>query len=125
MIKIRFPQELVRYFFVGLINTLSGYFLIFLFRLIFLLDPYLSNALSFLCCHLMAFKMHKNYTFRASTSRGALWKFSLVIILSWLVNILTLRLLLSLGLNEFPAQGFAMICYIITSFFLHRLFTFA
>lgn len=125
MIKSKFQQEMVRYLVVGSINTLSGYFLIFLFRLIFLLDPYLSNALSFLTCHFMAFKMHKSYTFKMSTSGGTLWKFSLVIMFSWLVNILMLNLLLSLGLDEYLAQGLAMTCYVITSFFLHRLFTFS
>ena len=73
----------------------------------------------------MAFKMHKSYTFKMSTSRGNLWKFSLVIMFSWLVNILMLNLLLSLGLDEYLAQGLAMTCYVITSFFLHRLFTFS
>lgn len=125
MIKTRFQRELARYFVVGSINTLSGFILIFVFRSILYFGPYLSNALSFLCCHFMAFKMHKSYTFRATSSVGAIWKFSLVILLSWLVNILALSQLISLGLDEYISQGLAMMSYIITSFFLHRLFTFA
>lgn len=126
MIKTRFRHELVRYFIVGSINTLSGFILIFFFRLILHFDPYLSNALSFLCCHFTAFKMHKIYTFRASSSSaGAICRFTLVIILAWLANITVLSLLISFGSDEYISQGLAMISYVLISFFLHRLFTFA
>ena len=126
MIKTRFRHELVRYFIVGSINTLAGFILIFFFRLILHFDPYLSNALSFLCCHFTAFKMHKIYTFRAnSSSAHAICRFTLVIILSWLANITVLSLLISFGSNEYISQGLAMISYVLISFFLHRLFTFA
>lgn len=126
MIKTRFRHELVRYFIVGSINTLSGFILIFFFRLILHFDPYLSNALSFLCCHFTAFKMHKIYTFRASSSsEHAICRFTLVIILAWLANITVLSLLISFGSDEYISQGLAMISYVLISFFLHRLFTFA
>ena len=126
MIKTRFRHELVRYFIVGSINTLSGFILIFFFRLILHFDPYLSNALSFLCCHFTAFKMHKIYTFRASSSSAnAIFRFTLVIILAWLANITVLSLLISFGSDEYISQGLAMISYVLISFFLHRLFTFA
>ena len=126
MIKTRFRHELVRYFIVGSINTLSGFILIFFFRLILHFDPYLSNALSFLCCHFTAFKMHKIYTFKASSSSAlAICRFTLVIILAWLANITVLSLLISYGSDEYISQGLAMISYILISFFLHRLFTFA
>lgn len=126
MIKTRFRHELVRYFIVGSINTLSGFILIFFFRLILHFDPYLSNALSFLCCHFTAFKMHKIYTFRASSSSArAICRFTLVIILAWLANITVLSLLISFGSDEYISQGLAMISYVLISFFLHRLFTFA
>ena len=126
MIKTRFRHELVRYFIVGSINTLSGFILIFFFRLILHFDPYLSNALSFLCCHFTAFKMHKIYTFRASASSAhAICRFTLVIILAWLANITVLSLLISFGSDEYISQGLAMISYVLISFFLHRLFTFA
>ena len=126
MIKTRFRHELVRYFIVGSINTLSGFILIFFFRLILHFDPYLSNALSFLCCHFAAFKMHKIYTFRASSSSAyAICRFTLVIILAWLANITVLSLLISFGSDEYISQGLAMISYVLISFFLHRLFTFA
>ena len=126
MIKTRFRHELVRYFIVGSINTLSGFILIFFFRLILHFDPYLSNALSFLCCHFTAFKMHKIYTFRASSSSAyAICRFTLVIILAWLANITILSLLISFGSDEYISQGLAMISYVLVSFFLHRFFTFA
>ena len=126
MIKTRFRHELVRYFIVGSINTLSGFILIFFFRLALHFDPYLSNALSFLCCHFTAFKMHKIYTFRASSSAAhAIYRFTLVIILAWLANITVLSLLISFGSDEYISQGLAMISYVLISFFLHRLFTFA
>lgn len=125
MIKTKFQHELVRYFFVGSINTVSGFILIFVFRSIFHLDPYSSNALSFLCCHFTAFKLHKRYTFRVSSSAGNIWKFSLVILLSWLINILALSILISVGIIEYVSQGLAMVIYVVASFFLHRLFTFA
>ena len=126
MIETRFRHELVRYFIVGSINTLSGFILIFFFRLILHFDPYLSNALSFLCCHFTAFKMHKIYTFRASSSSAdTICRFTLVIILAWLANITVLSLLISFGSDEYISQGLAMISYVLISFFLHRLFTFA
>lgn len=121
----RFWHEFLRYLVVGSFNTLLGFALILTFQSIFYLNPYTSNALSFLCCHLISFKIHKNYTFKTRSSPDALWKFSSVILLSWLVNILALSLLLSLGADGYISQGFAMICYVITSFTLHRLFTFA
>ena len=116
---------LLRYIIVGSINTLTGFIFIFAFRSILHFDPYLSNGLSFLCCHFTAFKMHKNYTFGASLSTGSIRRFTLVILLSWLINILTLRLLITAGITEYASQGLAMISYVVVSFFLHRLFTFA
>ena len=116
MIKTKFQHELVRYFFVGSINTVSGFILIFVFRSIFHLDPYSSNALSFLCCHFTAFKLHKSYTFRARSSAGNIWKFSLVILLSWLINILALSILISVGIIEYVSQGLAMVIYVVASF---------
>ena len=126
MVKTRFQYELARYFIVGSINTLSGFILIFFFSSILHFDPYSSNALSFLCCHFTAFKMHKIYTFRASgSSARSIFRFTLVTMLSWMTNIITLSLLISFGVDEYISQGLAMISYVVISFLLHRLFTFA
>ena len=126
MVKTRFQYELARYFIVGSINTLSGFILLFFLRSILHFDPFSSNALSFLCCHFTAFKMHKIHTFRGSgSSAGSIFRFTIVTMLSWMTNIITLSLLISFGVDEYISQGLAMISYVVISFLLHRLFTFA
>ena len=125
MIRNKSRQEFIRYLAVGFINTLFGFGLIITFQSIFNFNPYLSNALSFWSCHLLSFQLHKKYTFRVNADPSSRWKFSTVILISWLVNILTLRLCLALGFDEYIAQAFGISIYVITSFTLHKLFTFS
>ncbi len=108
---------------MGIINTIIGFSIIFSL-MFFGLTPVISNLIGYAIGSLISFYLNRRYTFnkRHSTFLQVI-QFFLVLFFSYLLNLLTLFLLLDL-INPYIAQLFSAIIYTLSSFLLMKLFVF-
>jgi putative flippase GtrA len=115
-------QEIKRFSFWGMINTLIGVLLIFLFQLA-TGNPYASNIAGFMAGGVVSYCIHARYTFRARRTRRGAGVFFLIVILCYIFNMITLRLLLPI-MNVYLAQALAIMIYIMCSYVLQSRYAF-
>lgn len=108
---------------VGIVNTLVGFSIIFL--LMFLgLDATPSNVTGYAIGAVLSYQLNKKYTFKSSkSSKTQALKFFTVLLISYLLNFVTLQWLLGF-LNPYIAQFISATVYTLSSFILAKFMVF-
>lgn len=115
--------QFVRYNVVGIINTVIGFSIIFLFMWVGL-GTMLSNAVGYAIGAIVSYNLNKKYTFklgRGNVSQAL--KFFIILFLSYLLNLLVLDLTLKV-VSPYPAQLISAVVYTVSSFILTKFFVF-
>lgn len=130
LLRALVADERFRFLVVGGINTVVGYGLFALFELTigrvvgYLGSLYLSYAIAIV----LAFLLHRRYTFRVAGSGRVLvdfLRFCSVYVVSLAVNTLALPLLVEVGgLVPLVAQALIVVVTTLISFFGHKFFSF-
>lgn len=117
----------VRFVLVGMFNTGFGYLLFVILELAFQLY-FLSLYGSFAVASIVAFLLHRHYTYRVAGS-GQVWvdfaRFLGVYVITLAINSVALPLLVEIvGLPSILAQGIIVFATTMISYFGHKLFSF-
>jgi putative flippase GtrA len=130
--KIRklLEDERVRFLIIGGINTVVGYVIFALLQLAFgRYIHYLGSLyISYVPSVLLAFYLHRKFTFRAAGSGNVfldLARFASVYIVSLVVNTILLPVLVEwLKFNPYAAQALIVIAVTLISYLGHKFFSF-
>ena len=115
-------SKFVKFLFVGLINTFFGYSIFSL--LIFLkLDYRFALLIATICGVLFNFKTIGTLVFETKSNR-LIVRFFAVYLLTYLLNIGSLQITNSLGINVLVAQATLLLPLAIISYFLNKRFVF-
>ena len=118
-------MQIVRFVVVGLINTIVGLLLIYLFMLCFGANYILANLLGYTASFFLSFTLHNKWTFSYSGSRNiAIFRWLLVVCFSYLLNITVVVLSHSKGTPTAISQIFGVLAYSSASYFGGRYFAF-
>jgi|JI10StandDraft_1071094.scaffolds.fasta_scaffold04229_14 putative flippase GtrA len=109
----------------GVLNTLIGYALIFSFMFLGL-TPLLSNVLGYSIGFFLSFFMGKYVVFRSQEKKhfSELIRYLIVFALAYLINALTLRYFLKLGISPYLGQLFGGVAFSTTTYTLSRIWVF-
>ena len=121
-------MTLIKYLLVGVLNTIVG------FGLIFLLmwrgfSPELSNIIGYAVGICFSFVMNKIFTFKSKqASKTAnlkeFLKFVSSMLIAWILNFITLKICLKMGVNAYLAQIISGAIYTITGYLLSKIWVF-
>jgi len=116
--------ELFRYFVAGLLNSLVGYGVFLMMLNILHLDPWYSNAASYVIGLIVAYLLNLFFVFRGGRhSNSALRRFLFGFAIAYGVNIVILNIMLNtIQFQPELAQLFAMASYTITFYFINKYF---
>ncbi len=115
--------QFIKYNLVGIVNTLSGFSIVFSLML-WGVSPVLSNFIGYAVGSVVSYYLNSRYTFKTvQNNHLQVVYFFLVLLFSYLLNFLTLRLLLEL-MNPYLAQLLSAIVYTLSSFLLMKFFVF-
>lgn len=115
--------QFLKYNFIGIINTFIGFSIVF--SLMFLgLSAVWSNFVGYFFGAIVSYNLNKRYTFKdRQSSKMQIVKFFSVLGIAYLLNLLTLVMLLESS-NPYLAQIIAAIVYTLSSFILAKVFVF-
>lgn len=116
--------EFFRYFAAGLLNSLVGYGVFLMMLNILHLDPWYSNAASYVIGLIVAYLLNLFFVFRGSShSKSSLRRFLFGFAIAYGVNIVILNIMLNtIQFQPELAQLFAMASYTITFYFINKYF---
>ncbi|MCR4941686.1 MAG: GtrA family protein [Campylobacter sp.] len=118
-------KQLFSYLGVGVLNTIVGFGVIFTF-MFFGFSPELSNLIGYAVGIVFSYVMNKIFTFKtAQKSMKEFIKFVLSMGVAYALNFITLKLMLSIGLNAYLCQIIAGGVYTITGYLLSKFWAFA
>ncbi|HIF36283.1 MAG TPA: GtrA family protein [Candidatus Thioglobus sp.] len=105
--------SLLKYLFVGIINTLFGVAIIFIMKWYFNFGDVTSNLLGYGCGISLSFFLNKNWTFNyRGNSRNTLFLFLLVIIVAYITNLFVVLMSIHiLHINGYISHLFGIIPY--------------
>jgi putative flippase GtrA len=115
-------KEFLRYNLVGVVNTIFGFSIIFSLMLLGI-TPTLSNLIGYIFGAMLSYYLNSKYTFNTSKSKSKAIRFFGVLMVSYLLNLLTLQWLLTF-IDPYIAQLLSMIVYTLNSFLLMKLVVF-
>ncbi|MFZ4729610.1 MAG: GtrA family protein [Pseudanabaena sp.] len=115
-------SKFVKFLFVGVINTLFGY-TIFTLLIFFRLDYRFALLIATICGVLFNFKTIGTLVFETKSNR-LIVRFFAVYLLTYLLNIGSLQITNSLGINVLVAQATLLLPLAIISYFLNKRFVF-
>ncbi len=115
-------SKFVKFLFVGVINTLFGY-TIFTLLIFFKLDYHFALLTATICGVLFNFKTIGSLVFETKNNR-LIVRFFAVYLSTYLLNIGSLQITNSLGINVLVAQAILLLPLAIISYFLNRKFVF-
>lgn len=122
---LKINNTFTRFITSGIINTLVGYTVFFIFYKFINLTPAISNAVSYAFGLVCSFILSATFVFSKTTQlRRRSIKFFICFIISFMINQLVLWLLSSL-INIYLAQIFAMVSYTIIFYILNKYFVFS
>ena len=124
LIRNFLSAEFIRFLLVGATNTLMGFSVLLFCQNILFIDPYVSNFLSFILCYYIAYNLQRKFTFKVQVIKFQALIYLFVMIISWTLNIITLRINLLLGTNINIAQAISLVVYVLSSYFMNKLLTF-
>ena len=119
-------RQVIRFAFVGLCNTAVGYGIIFGCMYLGGLDPITSNVLGYGLGLLIAYKLHRNFTFGSTgTQRKEATRFLVVFGVAYSANLAVLYgLTHALHVPGGLSQVFSGAVYVVSSFLLSKCFVF-
>lgn len=108
---------------IGIVNTIAGFSIIFLLMFIGL-NAIPSNLIGYAIGAVLSYHLNKKYTFKSTeNSKTQAMKFFSVLLLSYLLNLLTLKWLLDF-FNPYLAQLCSAIVYTLSAFLLAKFMVF-
>jgi putative flippase GtrA len=108
---------------IGIVNTIAGFSIIFLLMFIGL-NAIPSNLIGYAIGAVLSYHLNKKYTFKSTeNSKTQAIKFFSVLLLSYLLNLLTLKWLLDF-FNPYLAQLCSAIVYTLSAFLLAKFMVF-
>lgn len=119
-------KQFGRFLVVGVCNTVIGYGIIFGLMYGVNLTPEISNAVGYSICLIISYILNRKFTFKSKqTWRSELSKFLTVFIIAYAVNLVVLvALIRGINLNSGISQIIAGAAYVMSSYFLNKLFCF-
>ena len=119
---MKIHQELSKFFLVGFANTVFGYSIYSLF--IFLgFNYFLAALISQIIGTLFNYKTIGTYVF-PNVGNNKFFKFAVVYIATYLINITFLGLLISLGFNAYYSGAIILLPMALLTFYLNKYFVF-
>ena len=88
------------------------------------INPYSSNLLSFLACSFISYSLQRRITFKANKNKKQFGYYFLFMIICWILNIYTLKLLIETNHNENLAQIISISVYVFANYSLNKFITF-
>lgn len=117
--------ELLRFGFVGVLNTLSALAVIYALMALGV-GPYLANLGGYAVGLVISFTLNRRWTFRSTnlSGPGLVARFLIAVAVSYLVNLLTVYLCLHVGVPPHLAQLLGMPAYTLCFYVSSKLFVF-
>lgn len=116
--------QILKYAYVGILNTFIGLATIFFFISIGL-NAYLSNVLGYIVGLINSYTLNKKYVFKSKKKDiKEFYYFIISFLFSYLVNIILLFLLTKTNTNLYVSQFLSMIAFAICNFAINKLITF-
>lgn len=117
-------KNLVRYLTVGILNTIIGFGIIFGFMLLGI-SPEISNLSGYAVGMIFSYFMNKIYTFKSNKkSKIEFIKFIISMLIAYILNFITLKICLNLGINPYICQILSNIVYTASGFLLSKFWVF-
>lgn len=113
------------YLFIGLINTVIGYIIIFSLMII-KFSPEISNFIGYMVCIFLSFYLNEKYNFKSNVkySKG-LAKFLIAMGIAYLFNLASVEISIKiLSINSYVSQILGGVVYTITGYLLSKFFVF-
>jgi len=119
-------KQFIKYFTVGVFNTVFGYFIIFGCMYLLSLSPEVSNVVGYLTGLTVSYVLNRNYTFESKQKPSQeIWRFIAVFIVAYTLNFLVLILLIhQLNFHEGLSQLVAGVFYVVSSFVMNKYYAF-
>jgi len=115
--------EFVKYNLVGVANTLVGFSIVFSL-MFFGLHAIESNMIGYAIGAVLSFYLNSKYTFKSKFTKALALKFFGVLLVSYFLNFLVLKWLLSTEVDPYMAQLFSAVVYTFSSFVFMKVFVF-
>lgn len=117
-------RYLLFYLIVGALNTLVGFGIIF--TLMYLgNDPTISNLIGYICGIMFSYFMNKSLTFKSKNkSKLEFIRFIVAMLISYLLNLTTLKLALNSSVDPYISQIIAGFIYTMSGFLISRFWVF-
>lgn len=111
----RTSTQFGRFLLTGIFNTVNGYASVLLLQLVTGM-PIVANLLGYVFAGAVGYLAHSKFTFRTKVNSSGALRYGLVLIMSYLVNLIILKALLMV-LSPVPAQliaitVFTILCYL-------------
>lgn len=122
-----FSKYFGKYLFVGVINTIFGFSIIFFLMWLEIpqITPQVANLIGYFCGFILSYFLNKHFTFESKNShRRDFSRFAIVMICAYLINLAVLEICLNYRLNKYFAQIVAGVFYTISGFIFNRFFAF-
>lgn len=119
-------NQFLRYFSVGIFNTVFGYCIIFACMYLVKLSPEVSNVVGYLAGLTFSYILNRTYTFASQQKPSKeIVKFVLVFLVAYLLNFVVLILLIhKLSIHEGISQIVAGVFYVVSSFLMNKYYAF-
>lgn len=118
--------QVLRFLMVGVVNTLFGYGIIFSGMYVFNLSPEVSNILGYGFGLLVAYILHRHFTFRSKGRHSTEFTgFLVVFAIAFGLNFVTLYVLVrQLGIHEGVSQIISGVIYVLSTYIMNSRFVF-
>ena len=119
-------SQLIRFILVGAFNTILGYGIIFFFMYIINLSPEFSNMIGYTATLIVAYFLHRRYTFRIEQKKNIMFFYFLIVfMISYCANLAILVILVrAMGIHAGISQFVAGAVYVCTSYLLNKYYAF-
>ena len=119
-------SQLIRFILVGAFNTILGYGIIFFFMYITNLSPEFSNMIGYTATLIVAYFLHRRYTFRIEQKKNIMFFYFLIVfMISYCANLAILVILVrAMGIHAGISQFVAGAVYVCTSYLLNKYYAF-
>lgn len=117
-------KKLVKYLCVGILNTIVGFGIIF-GLMFFRVNPEISNLIGYAIGLIFSYVMNKFFTFESKNrSKKEFIKFILAMLAAYILNFITLKICLGLGINPYFSQIISGGVYTVSGYLLSRFWVF-
>lgn len=120
------PSSLIRFLFVGLLNTALGYSIILILSVACSVEPFTANMTGYVAGGLLSYQLNRRYTFDSQQRHWVTMpRFMIAWVGCYLLNVLVLSLCLNnLGWSVTLSQTIAVGVYTCAFYLLNRMLVF-